>query len=297
VSKAARLRKEKKMNRFNRREFVKSIGVAAAGAAVWGGCQTNPALKPAVETAGPKPLPIPLGLASYSTRKFTLDQSIGMAKRVGMTHICLKSNHLPLDSTPEVIQQVARQVRESGLDLYAGGVIGMKSQADIDQAFNYAKQAGMRVIIVTLPYDLLPYLDNQVRQYNIKAAIHNHGPSDKTYPTPDVAYDKIKKLDPRLGVCIDIGHTLRAGMNPAKAAKYCADRLFDIHMKDIEKARPEARSTEVGRGVINIREFLHTLLDIKYAGILSFEHEKDADNPLPGLAESVGYTRGVLHYL
>jgi inosose dehydratase len=125
-------------------------------------------------------------------------------------------------------------------------------------------------------------------------AIHNHGPGDKVYPTPDVIYAKIKDLDPRIGLCIDIGHTLRNGMDPSKAAEQFADRLFDIHIKDINEATARGHGVEVGRGVIDIPGFLRTLDKIRYSGKVSFEYEKDSADPLAGLAESVGYVRGVL---
>ncbi len=133
-----------------------------------------------------------------------------------------------------------------------------------------------------------------MRKYDIRVAIHNHGPGDKVYPTPAVAYEKIKDLDRRIGLCIDIGHTARAGVDPSRAAEQFADRLLDIHMKDVTAATAKGVCIEAGRGVIDIPRFLRTLDRIGYAGMVSFEFEKDPADPLPGLAESVGYVRGVL---
>ncbi len=50
----------------------------------------------------------------------------------------------------------------------------------------------------------------------------------------------------------------------------------------------------MGGGVIDIPGFLKMLIKEKYSKVLSFEYEKDGNDPLPGLAESVGYVRGVL---
>jgi inosose dehydratase len=125
-------------------------------------------------------------------------------------------------------------------------------------------------------------------------AIHNHGPTDKVYPTPASAYEKIKDLDKRIGLCNDIGHTMRAGIDPAESVEKFADRLLDIHMKDVSAANKDGDAVEVGRGVIDIPKFLKTLIKIEYDGIVSFEYEKDAKDPLPGLSESVGYVKGVL---
>ena len=235
-----------------------------------------------------------LGLASYTLRKFNLDDTLAMTKRVGLKYICFKSFHLPLNSTPAQIRAVVAKVKEAGLILYGGGVISMKKEDQVHNAFDYAKAAGMKVIIGVPAPELLPLVNKKVKQYDIKVAIHNHGPGDKIYPTPASAYERIKDLDERIGLCNDIGHTMRIGSDPIVSAKKFADRLLDVHMKDVSEATAKGHGVEVGRGVIDIPKFLKMLIKIRYSGIVSFEYEKDADDPLAGLAESVGYVRGVL---
>ncbi len=226
-----------------------------------------------------------------------------MTKRVGLKHICLKGGqkrfgprgfHLALESTPEQIAQAVAKVKAAGLDLYGGGVIGMHDPAEVQQAFAYAKAAGMRVIVGMPEPDVLPLVNEKVQQYNIRVAIHNHGPDVKIFRTPGEIYEKIQDLDRRIGLCMDIGHTMRAGVEPSQAAEQVADRLLDIHMKDVSAASRAGKTVEIGRGIIDIPKFLRTLDKIRYAGYVSFEFEKDPADPLPGLAESVGYTRGVL---
>ncbi len=170
----------------------------------------------------------------------------------------------------------------------------MKTEDQVHNAFDYAKAAGMKVIIGVPAPELLPLVNKKVKQYDIKVAIHNHGPTDKLYPTPGSAYEKIKHLDARIGLCNDIGHTQRAGVDPSVSGEKYADRLLDVHIKDVSEATAKGKGIEVGRGVIDIPKFLKTLVKIKYSGIVSFEYEKDAEDPLAGLAESVGYVRGVL---
>jgi sugar phosphate isomerase/epimerase len=235
-----------------------------------------------------------LGLASYTLRNFKLDQMLAMTRRVGLKYIALKSVHLPLESTQAEIEAVAAKVKEAGLELYGGGVIYMKNETEVNLAFDYAKAAGMRVIIGAPQPELLALVNKKVQQYDIKLAIHNHGPGDKTYPTPVSAYEKIKDLDKRIGLCDDIGHTQRSGINPSESAERFADRLLDIHIKDVSQATAKGQGVEVGRGVIDIPGYLRTLIKVGYKGVVAFEYEKDADDPLAGLAESVGYVKGVL---
>jgi len=283
------------MAKTTRREFFKLAGTGAAAASLstllasspkYGGHQT--------ESGGTS---LKLGMASYTFREFGLEKTLEMTKRLGLTCICFKSFHLPLESTEKEIRTVAKKVKDNGLELYGCGVVYMKNELEVVRAFDYAKAAGMRMIIGVPNHELLELVNKKVQEYNIQVAIHNHGPGDELYPTPESVYERIKDLDSRIGLCLDIGHSLRAGVDPAAAALKFANRLLDVHIKDVTAASKEGGPVEVGRGVIDIPQFIRTLLKINYAGIASLEYEKDGKDPLPGAAESVGYVKGVLSAL
>ncbi len=282
----------------DRRRFLQRIalGTAAAVVGTHALSRTGPA-SAEHQAAGRNPRPLRLALASYTLRQFDLEQTLAMTRRVGLDAICLKSMHLPLESTPEQIRAAAEKVRERGIELYAGGVISMQDEAQVVQAFEYAKAAGMIRIIAAPAPDVLPLVHDKVQQYDIQVCIHNHGPGDKDYPTPDVAYERIKSLDRRIGLCHDVGHTARLGLDPAALSEQCADRLLDVHIKDVTAATPQGGCAPCGRGVMDLPGLLRTLVKIGYAGFLAFEYEQDPADPLPGLAESVGYIRGVLDAL
>jgi inosose dehydratase len=274
----------------NRRQFLQMAAVTAAASLT-----TAPRAQ-AAETGAPaaaKPK-LQLGMASYTFRKFDVDQTIKMTGRLGLKYICLKDMHLPLNSSPDRIKEVVAKVKAAGLDLYAGGVIYMKDEAQVQQAFDYAKAAGMRIIVGVPNHELLPLVDKMVKQYDISVGVHNHGPTDKVYPTPESAYELIKNLDKRVGLCIDVGHTMRSGIDPSEPIRKYADRLLDLHIKDVSAATAKGSTVEMGRGVIDLPKLFRTLVKTGYAGIASFEHEKDDSDPMPGVAESVGYSRGIL---
>jgi inosose dehydratase len=284
------------MTQQSRRRFFAAAGTAAFASA---GCLTPPALLSAEEQTSPqKPaaqskIPFRLGLASYTTRKFSLDQTLQMSARLGLKQICLKSYHLPLDAPPETIQKALQKAKAAGLSLYAIGVVYMNTPAEVDQAFACAKAAGMKLIVgVPLP-DVLLHAERSVKETGISLAVHNHGPDDKLYPTLDSISEKIEKLDSRIGYCMDVGHTIRASLDPAAETRRYAGRLLDIHLKDESVANVNGECIEMGRGVIDIPPLFAALVETKYSGVASFEFEKDENDPLPGLAESVGYARGV----
>jgi sugar phosphate isomerase/epimerase len=243
-------------------------------------------------------LPVPdtsfqLGMAGYTFRYFDIDQSIAFMKRTGVKMLSIKDFHLPLDSSPEKIKEVKEKFNAAGITIYAAGVIYFKTKEELDRGFNYAKNLGVDLIVGVPTVELLPYTEQKVKEFNIRMAIHNHGPEDKLYPSPGDAWSRISKMDPRMGLCLDIGHSLRAGKDPAKAVTEYAPRIFDLHMKDLVSNAKDAKGIEMGRGAVDIAGVIKALKKIKFTGKCSIEYELDMKDPLPGIAESVGYYNGV----
>ncbi len=278
--------------KFSRRNFLRISGTGLLAAQA-------PALLTAryPGAADVTKIPFELGIASYTFREFSLEETIAMTVRLGIRKLCLKSMHMPLDSTTAEIKEMVSEIDAAGLDLYGGGVIYMTSVEEVNNAFRYAKDAGMEVIIGSPDLDLLEYCNQKVKETGIKLAIHNHGPGDEKYPTPESVYNRVRDMDPRMGLCVDIGHTLRIGVDPVEDTRKYIDRVHDIHIKDEDKADETGSTLEIGRGIIDIPGFLKMLIEENYQNVVSFEFEKDGKDPLPGLAESVGYVRGVLRML
>ncbi len=276
--------------RISRNEFLKVVGVSAAA----GLTSISSFALPERHTLLPAEADLKLGLASYTLRKFNLDEVIQISKRLGLEGIALKSMHMPLDSSAAEIKSMAAKVRDAGLRLYGAGVIYMKTEKEVDVAFDYAKHAGLEMIVGVPNHELLPQVNDLVKKTHIKLAIHNHGPGDDLYSSPNDVYAKIKDFDSRIGLCIDIGHVVRIGQDPVPMLSKYKDRLYDIHLKDVDKAQRDGKPVEIGRGVIDIPKVVKTLKKIKYQGSVALEYEKDGDNPVPGLAESVGYVKGIM---
>ncbi|MEO9893399.1 sugar phosphate isomerase/epimerase [Aurantibacter sp.] len=235
-----------------------------------------------------------IGLASYTLRKYSLDEVIDISLGLNIKDVAFKSFHLPYESTDEEIRFIKDKVKARGLNLYGGGVIYMKTPEDIETYFNYAKKAGFKMIIGVTTHELLPQIEKKVKETDIKLAIHNHGPEDKIFPSPKSVYDKIKNLDSRIGLCMDLGHTFRLNLDPAEELKKYQDRLLDVHLKDINEQIPEGKPVEIGRGKMDIPSILKALKEIKYSGVVGIEYEKDGEHAKFGLAESIGYVRAVI---
>jgi hypothetical protein len=275
----------------SRRNFLK---VSGAGLLATQSPQVLAGMKSGPDRSGNGAIPFELGIASYTFREFSLEETIRMTQRLAMTKLCLKSMHLPLDSSPDEIRASVAKVQDAGIDLYGAGVIYMSSREQVENAWNYAKIAGLDVIIGVPDHEFLELCDQKVKETGIKLAIHNHGPGDEKYPSPESVYEKVKGFGPGMGLCVDIGHTVRIGLDPIKETSRFMDRVLDIHIKDEDKADESGQTCEIGRGVIDIPGFLEMLKKEKYDKVVSFEFEKDGNDPLAGLAESVGYVRAVL---
>ena len=273
----------------NRRNFLKLSGVGMA-AAVMPGIATSAN----VTDKKKEKFPIQLGLASYTLRKMNLDDALAVCQKLNLKHISLKDFHLKLNATDAEIAEAVKKCKDAGVEIGSGGVIYMKSENEVKAAFEYARKAGMNMIIGVPQHEMLPFAEKMVKEYNIRLAIHNHGPTDKVYPSCESAYVLIKNMDKRMGLCLDIGHTQRIGRNPSADLKDYFDRIFEVHVKDVTTSDANGKAIEIGRGVIDIPGFLRTAIKMKYSGILSFEYEKDDKDPVPGLAESLGYVKGVL---
>lgn len=236
----------------------------------------------------------PVGIAGYTFNKFDLEKSIAMMKRLGVQNLSLKEFHLPLNSDDEKVKSVMAQFTEANIKVYAVGVIYMKTKQAVDEAFAYAKKVGVGLIVGVPNYDLIDYTEQKVKDTNIRIAIHNHGPEDALYPGPQQVYDRIKTRDQRMGLCLDIGHATRAGTNLEKAVEDYKARLFDLHIKDVTAAAKDGKAIEIGRGVIDFKALVKALQKVGYKGVCSIEFEKDMTDPLAGLAESLGYFKGVM---
>lgn len=275
---------------ITRNKFLKLLGLSVTATLVGNPATSATSTSPRANSDSS----LDLGLASYTLRKFSLDQVISISRRLGLKSVALKSMHMPLESSAEDIRAMAAKVRSAGLRLYGAGVIYMKTKQEAESAFDYATQAGLEMIIGVPNHDLLPLVNDLVKKHNVKLAIHNHGPGDDLYSSPNDVYAKIKDLDKRIGLCIDIGHVVRIGQDPVPMLEKYRDRLYDMHLKDVDKAEAKGGSIEIGRGVIDIPQVIRTLKKINYHGCMAVEYEKDGDDPVPGLAESIGYVRGVM---
>lgn len=282
---------------FTRREALKTAALGALALPFLGG-SSGCATAPSAPFAPDAEHGLRLGVAGYSFRNLSVTESVSAMKLLRLVNVGVFKGQINWETTtPDEARAVADKYHAAGITLTSTGVINLPNdEAKCRRAFENVRAAQVVTMLGKPDPDAIPLVEKLVKEYDQKLAIHNHGPEDKLYPSPATAFAAIKSLDARIGMCIDIGHTMRANADPVAALRQYASRLYDMHMKD-SMAVPGAQKdipVEVGAGHLDIRGVLRALLDINYRGVVSFEYEREAVNPVTGLAESVGFVRGAL---
>lgn len=262
---------------MKRRDVLKA---AALGAAAWG-------------LPGWRDEKIRLGVASYSLRKFKRPECIAMVKACGTPYINIKSFHLPYELAPEQVAAARKEFDDAGLKVVGSGNNSLAKEADIARLFDHAKAARYPLLVIAPVPDLLPKIEAAVKASGIPVAIHNHGPEDKHFPAPSDALKLIRDMDPRVGICVDVGHTTRTGKDVVKEIADAGERVIDLHMKDLKDLMNKGTQVPVGEGRMPVKEIFQQLLKQGFAGYVNLEYEIEADAPLPGMKKSFDHMRRV----
>ena len=282
-----------KKSTFSRRDFVRSSALVAGGFVASSDVITLAQEPPSSR----KPSPIRLGLASYTFRNFTRTQMIGFMKQLNVFALNAKDikDHLPMD--PQEEAAALADYARAGIKLHAAGTIyfAKDEDADIRSKFEYCKRAGIAVIVAGDPApQTLPRIEKFVKEYDIAIAIHNHGPEDKLWHSPLDVLRAVKSMDPRIGCCIDVGHTVRAGADVVQAIHEAGPRLLNLHMKDLTNFQSKESQVAVGEGIMPMRKMFEALIATEYKGFVDLEYEVQPDDPMPGVISSFAYMRGAL---
>src|SRR3984893_7325138 len=282
-----------KKNSLSRRDFVRSGAMVAAACATPRDLFAMTNAPPSADEASP----IRLGLASYTFRNFSRAQMIGFMKQLNVFALNAKDvkDHLPMASQEEAT--ALADYAAAGIKLHAAGAIyfAKDEDADIRTKFEYCKRAGIGVIVAGDPApQTLPRIEKFVKEYDIRFAIHNHGPEDKIWHSPLDVLKAVNAMDPRMGCCIDVGHTARAGTDVVQAIKEAGPRLFNMHVKDLTSFQSKESQVAVGEGIMPMRKIFEALIAMKYNGFVDLEYEIHPDDPMPCVIASFAYMRGVL---
>ncbi len=280
------------MDDSTRRTFIKATSLAVGGAAV--GLAPRSAAAGVANTLRAQSLR--LGVASYSLRNFPRPQAIAMLRALGVSRVNIKSVHLGYEASTQELADARGEFAAASLEVVGGGTITFEEDTDagVNKYFAYARNAGMPLVVATCDPAILPRVERHAIRYDIKVAIHNHGPEDKHFPSPADVLKHVRGMDARMGLCIDVGHTARTGTDVVAAIRNAGPRLHDLHLKDLRDMRNASTQCVVGDGAMPIADIMRQLSTMQFAGCANLEYEIDADDPMPGMQRSLAFLRGVL---
>ena len=276
---------------ITRRRFVQTAALTSVGAGLVPRAASASEAKRVREK-----IPFTLGVATFSLRNFDRTEAISMIQALHVRHISVKSFHMPYEDSPEELAAGVQAFARAGIEIVSGGNNGISKDNDdhVRMFFDYAKAVGIPLLVIAPTAKNMPRIERFVKEYDIQVAIHNHGPEDPHFPGPRDALEVIRDMDPRVGVCIDIGHTARTGVDVVEACAEAGDRLLDIHMKDLRDVNDRSSQCIVGEGAIPVADIFRQLVRMDYRGYVNLEYEIDGNDPLPGMKQSFAYMRGVL---
>lgn len=237
-----------------------------------------------------------VGICSYTFREFQRKMAIAMMRQLGVSYVSVKDFHLPYTLTPEDARKARNEFEKAGLTIVSGGNTDLKSQdpALLRPFFEYAKNCGMPMLVTAPTHANLPVVEKLAKEFDIQIAIHTHGPEDKNFPSPKVVLEAVKGMDPRMGLCMDVGHSMRTGADIVQEIANAGPRLLDLHFKDLRNKTDKDSQCEVGDGVMPVAAIFKQLKKSGYRGCVNLEYEINSENPLPGAMRSIGFMKGVL---
>ena len=258
-------------------------------------------------------VPFKLGVAGFTYHKFIIDETLAFLEKLDVHYLCIKNFHLPFDSTPAQIAEFKKKCADHGVTGYGVGPIYMSSNEEAKKAFDYAAAIGVKTVVAVPTEEKemevngkkkkvrfhsrarCEYLAGLCKEYDMRIAIHNHGPDiPYCFPTGESAFNMVKDLDARMGLCLDIGHDFRAGQNPAESIRKYGSRIYDMHIKNVKFDAKKNIAVPMPRGDMDMWEIVKALVEVNYTGCCSLEYERDFKDNLAGVAESIGYFKGLI---
>ena len=218
-----------------------------------------------------------VGLQTWTCRNMSFDQVVEFAVKHKLKYLEMTAAHFDPNGSPEETKRKRAILEDKGLVFYSFGVAGTSANKEENRKlFVFAKAMGMKLIVVEPKNEAAIWdnLEELVKEYDIKLAIHNHGITS-VYGNPETVKKILDSRDKRIGVCLDVGHVTGAGFDVAKVFREYEGRVWDIHLKDKKTEQADGKDVildvPIGRGQANCKDLFVELKKAKWDGVLAIE--------------------------
>jgi len=250
-------------------------------------------------------VPWKVGVQSYTFHKFTFVETLDKLQTLELQYVEVyfgqplgegfgeQKMDFRMDKATQT--KVLEAAKARNVNIVASGVVICDTEQEWEQLFRFAKDMGISIITCEPVSGHLDLVEKLADQYQIDVAIHNH-PQPSGYWNPDLVMKALEGRSQRMGVCADVGHWKREGIDPVKALEQVGSRLKSLHFKDVKA--PEAGEAEQhdviwGTGICDVPAMLNTLKKIKFEGLMSIEYEYNWYNSIPDIKESLEMMKAV----
>ena len=245
-----------------------------------------------------------LGVALYTFNPSSFESQLNKADSAGLKYVEgftfgksipeLKDSAV-MKLSPSGIKKLKAFVEKKGLKMESIYLVGGKTVNDWKKEFEIAKNFGVKYVTAEPPVHLWDSVDSLAGVYGIKLAIHNHWKGTSAYWHPDSTLAALKN-HPNFGVCADLGHMPKSGINPVEALKKLKGHIIAIHLKDIAAYNdPKLVDVVVGTGVIDFPAVFKELEAQKFNGHIIIERDRqEKPSNLPSVIQTVKYYKTTL---
>ena len=237
-----------------------------------------------------------LGIQLYSLRGYKVDEAMKHARDIGFRFVEFYGDMYPVNSDAAAIAGMKKKLADLGLTVSAHGVNGFGGDAAANRkVFEFAKAAGIPCLSADPSPEAFKSLDELVKEFDIKIAIHNHGPNHRYNKVVDVL-KAIEGHDERIGACADLGHYIRSGEKPTEVIRLLKGRLYGIHLKDFQDMKDVTKGVILGKGHLDVPAVMASLVQTNFPknGALSLEYEENPQNPLDDIRQCYAVAKDAL---
>jgi len=239
------------------------------------------------------------GVALWTFHTVNFPQSLDKVDSAGLIYIEPNTFH---SAGPELKDSMIGQLSAAGIDklktliaqkglkvesLY---VVGDSTMASWKKQFDIAKEFGVQYVTTEPPLNMWDSIDSLAGAYGIKVAIHEHWKGFSHYWNPDTTLMALKN-HPNFGVCADLGHWPKSGVNPLDAVKKLSGHIIGIHLKDIAAYNdPTLKDVPVGTGVVDFPAIFEELKKQNFDGHIYIERDSvEVAGNLPSVIQEIKY--------
>jgi sugar phosphate isomerase/epimerase len=268
---------------LSRRTFLGAAAAAGVAACGW------PARAWAIDEGRARFGGFLVGIQSYTFRNFSPDQAIEMTEKLGLHGIEFFPGQFPINSSDEQIATMLQKCESHGVKILGHGVNAFGPDKEKNRKiFEFAKKAGIRNLSADPTPDSFANLDELVAEFDIRIAIHNHGPGHR-YDKVDDVLKAVQGHDKRIGACADLGHYIRSSEDPVEVIRRLEGRLYGIHLKDFAEQKVSTKGVLLGKGHLDVEGVFKALHKVNFPadGCLSIEYEENPKDPFDDVKQCV----------